>query len=279
MRLPPLSPAVSLRGRLRRWQAAVRHGTKAALLALLLVLGGCQEELYTGLTEREANDMLALLMRYGIDASKSTGKDNLVTLSVEDTRIADAVNLLRTHGYPRDSFSSIGEIFQKQGLVSSPAEDRIRLVYALSQELNETLSQIDGVLSARVHLVMPSTSPNGTIVSSSSAAVFLRYQDTYDIQQLVSQIKTLVANSIEDLSYDRVSVALFPVRVETPPEPDPAPEYLRLLEFDVSPASYEALAMTFAGLGLLVVLLVVSNVVVLVVLRRRGGLPTTRKAT
>ena len=70
-----------------------------------------------------------------------------------------------------------------------------------------------------------------------------------------------------------------PVRVETPPEPDPAPEYLRLLEFDVSPASYEALAMTFAGLGLLVVLLVVSNVVVLVVLRRRGGLPTTRKAT
>jgi type III secretion protein J len=258
------------------WELS-RRGAHAFVLVLALLVGACEEDLYTGLSEREANEMLALLLRYGIDASKTAGKDNLVTLSVEDTRLADAVNLLRTHGYPRDHFVSIGDVFQQQGLVSSPTEDRIRLVYALSQEMNETLSQIDGVLSARVHLVMPSTSANGTIVSSSSAAVFLRYQDTYDIQQLVSQIKTLVANSIEDLSYDRVSVALFPVRVEVPPEPDPAPEYRQILDFDVSPASYEPLLLTLGGLALVIVLLIGSNVAVFLLMRRRGTLPARQK--
>lgn len=271
------SRAAAVRLTARSFRQVTGRCLRASLLLLVLLLTACQEELYSGLTEREANEMLALLMRYGIDASKTTGKDSLVTLSVEETRIADAVNLLRTHGFPRDSFATIGQVFQNQGLVSSPAEDRIRLVYALSQEMNETLSQIDGVLSARVHLVMPSTSPNGTVVTSSSAAVFLRYQETYDIQQLVPQIKTLVANSIQDLAYDRVSVALFPVRVELPPEPDPAPEYQRLLEFDVSPASYDALMLTFAGVGLLVVVLVAGNIAFVLLLRRRGTLPVRRK--
>lgn len=276
MSLPSRSLTRGLRQALDGCRLVTRRAMRAWLLVLVVVLGGCQEDLYTSLTEREANEMLALLLRYGIDASKTADKDG-VTLAVEETRLADAVNLLRTHGFPRDNFASIGQVFQKQGLVSSPAEDRIRLVYALSQEMNETLSQIDGVLSARVHLVMPTTNPSGTITSSSSAAVFLRYQDTYDIQQLVSQIKTLVANSIEDLAYDRVSVALFPVEVEVPPDPDPVPEYIQLLEFDVSPASYEPLRLTLAGLGLLVVILIGSNVAVLWLARRRGALPTRQK--
>lgn len=276
MSLPRWSLTRRLRQALDGCRPVARRGLRAWLVLIVLVLGGCQEELYTGLTEREANEMLALLMRYGIDASKTTDKDG-VTLTVEETRLVDAVNLLRTNGFPREAFVTIGDVFQKQGLVSSPAEDRIRLVYALSQEMNETLSQIDGVLSARVHLVMPTTNPNGTVTSSSSAAVFLRYQDTYDIQQLVSQIKTLVANSIEDLAYDRVSVALFPVEVEVPPDPDPAPEYIQLLEFDVSPASYEALRLTLAGLGLLVVLLVGSNIAVFWLARRRTTLPARQR--
>jgi type III secretion protein J len=133
------------------------------------------------------------------------------------------------------------------------------------------------VLSARVHLVMPTTNPNGTVMSSSSAAVFLRYQDTYDIQQLVSQIKTLVANSIEDLAYDRVSVALFPVEVEVPPDPVPAPEYIELLQFDVAPASYEPLRWTLAGLGVLVVVLIGSNIAVFWLVRRRTTLPARQR--
>ena len=66
-----------------------------------------------------------------------------------------AVELLKSQGYPRDKFAKIGEVFQKSGLVSSPTEERIRYMYALSQEIAETLTRIDGVMNARVHIVIP----------------------------------------------------------------------------------------------------------------------------
>jgi hypothetical protein len=72
-------------------------------------------------------------------------------------------------------------------------------------------------------------------------------------------------------------VALFPVRVEVPPEPDPAPEYRQILDFDVSPASYEPLLLTLGGLALVIVLLIGSNVAVFLLMRRRGTLPARQK--
>ena len=257
----------------------LQRGQLLGAIALILLVTACKTELYSDLTERDANDMLALLLRYGISAEKVAGKDSTVSLSVDENRIADAIELLRTHGYPREDFATVGTVFQKQGLVSSPTEDHIRLVYALTQELNETLSQIDGVLSARVHVVMPTPNASGVRTSASSAAVFIRYQQDYDIAQLVSQIKTLVANSIEDLSYDKVSVALFPVAVAIPKAPDPLPEYVEVLNFEVAPASQDRLLLTLGALGALSVLLLAGNVATFMLMRRRNTLPEPRQAT
>ena len=62
---------------------------------------------------------------------------------------------MHNNGFPRGQFTTIGEVFKKSGMVSSPTEDRIRFMYALSQSLSETISQIDGVVTARVHIVLP----------------------------------------------------------------------------------------------------------------------------
>lgn len=260
-----------------RWR---RLATSVLAVLLVVLLSACQEELYTGLNEREANEMLALLLQHGISASKAADKDSLVSLSVEKTQLPAAVDLLRTHGFPRETYDTVGQVFQKQGLVSSPTEDHIRLVYALSQELNDTLSRIDGVLSARVHVVMPETSPTGQSMGPSSAAVFIRYQSNFDLDQLVPQIKTLVANSIEDLSYDRVSVALFPVDTLVPRSPElGAPDYTQVGFFEVSPGSRQALSITLASLIGLVVVLVIANLATVMMLRRRNGVPQRSSAT
>ena len=210
--------AIDISGLQRTWP---RHqerkvGLVALACLLALTLSACKEELYTGLSEREANEMMALLLREGIDANRSLGADDRLTLRVDAAHFADAVELLGAHGYPRQDFASMGDVFAGDGLISSPIEERARLVYALSQELSRTVSDIDGVLSARVHVVLPETDGLRRDVTPSAASVVIRHDRNVPLATMVPNIKMLVANSIEGLVYDNVSVVLFPVSTTVP---------------------------------------------------------------
>ena len=81
-------------------------------LGLLLLLGGCgQQTLYTGLPEKEVNDMMAILLSNNIGCEKIAGAENTWTVMVADTQFSQAVQLLNEAGYPKDTFSSLGEAF------------------------------------------------------------------------------------------------------------------------------------------------------------------------
>lgn len=179
-------------------------------LGLLLLLAACKVELYSNLSEEEANAMLAILLNNGITSEKVIAKEG-VSLEVDEGEVARAVQILRMQGYPREKFASMGDLFKKEGLISSPTEERVRFIYALSQGLAETISQIDGVLAARVHVVLPNNNFADENAKPSSAAVFIRHRNDHNLEQFIPQIKILVTNSIEGLSYDKVSVVLFPV--------------------------------------------------------------------
>ncbi len=178
---------------------------------LLLLLSACKVDLYGKLNEPEAMEMLALLTRNGMDAERVVAKDGTNTVRIEKDRLADGVDLLRQHQLPRQKFASMGEVFAQQGLIASPTEERARFVYALSQELSHTLSEIDGVLSARVHVVLPHNDPLRQEEEPAAAAVFLRHDARTRLDDILPQIKLLVANSIQGLSYDKVTVILMPV--------------------------------------------------------------------
>ena len=178
------------------------------LLALLLtlLLQGCDSTLYTNLSELEANKMLAVLLSEGIAAKRELQDDGLISVSVPDERFAEAVALLDDAGLPAQKFSSMGDVFKSNSLVASPVQERAQMIYALSEEISHTVSQIDGVLSARVHVVLPDNDLLKRVISPSSASVLVRYEADTAIDELIPQIKTLVANSISGLSYDGVSV-------------------------------------------------------------------------
>jgi type III secretion protein J len=183
----------------------------AGLLAALLLLSGCGKvALFSSLTETEANEMMAILLQRGVDCTKAAGKDGVWILQVKSADFARSVELLRAQGYPKDTFTTVGRVFQKSGLVSSPTEERIRYMYALSQEISETLTRVDGVMNARVHIVIPDNDPLAERVTPSSAAVFIRYRQGFDLESLTPQLKGLVTRSIEGLSYDNVSLVLVP---------------------------------------------------------------------
>lgn len=169
--------------------------------------------------------MVAILLNHGISATRISDKSGLSTIRVDDSQIADAVTILHAAHYPRTAFENMGEIFQQKGMISSPTAERARFLYALSQELSRTLSDIDGVLTARIHIVLPQNDPLAEGGKPSAAAVFIRYDNHVDIQKLLPQIKMLVANSIEGLSYNNVSVVMLPVATSSSPLPHKSSEW------------------------------------------------------
>ena len=180
-------------------------------LCITCLLTACGEvNLYSGLKEKDANDMLAILYAHGIEATKVTGTDNTVTLTVPKKDFAEAVNILSSRGFPRETFASVRDLFKQSGMVSSPSEDKMRYIFAMAQSLSETLTQIDGVIAARVQIVPPDNNPMADISYPSSASVFIKYNPRANLDELRPQVKQLVVNSIQGLTYEKVSLVLVP---------------------------------------------------------------------
>ncbi|SHM79209.1 type III secretion protein J [Pseudomonas asturiensis] len=171
------------------------------LLLSLLMLGGCSDEteLFTGLSEQDSNEVVARLADQHIDARKRMEKSGVV-VTVSTREMNRAVRVLDAAGLPRRSRTSLGEIFKKEGVISTPLEERARYIYALSQELEATLSQIDGVIVARVHVVLPERIAPGEPVQPASAAVFIKHSAALDPDSVRGRIQQMVASSIPGMS-------------------------------------------------------------------------------
>jgi len=189
-----------------------RFLARLGAVALMLVLAGCggSVELLSNMNEREANEAVAVLSDADIKVQKLPGKDGVVNLTVDQSSVARAITVLSAEGMPRERRATMGDVFRKEGLISSPLEERARYLWALSQELSETISQIDGVLRARVHVVLPERSTGGEPPLPSSAGVFVKHRRSVNLEESVPQIKRLVASSIPGLTAEKVSVVLVP---------------------------------------------------------------------
>lgn len=229
----------------------------AALVLTALAACGSSVTLYSSASEGEANELLSVLLDAGIHAEKISGKEG-VAVSVDGSQVARALDILRSQGLPRERFDGMGQIFRKEGLVSSPLEERARYIYALSQELTNTLSQMDGVLAARVHVVLPERGEIGEAATPSTAAVFIKHRVGYSFDALKPQIRQLVTHAIPGLTEDRVSIVLVSAQPGTGAGHE-APVQVSFLGFQVAQASA-------GGLGVLL------GVLVLLVLGLAGGL-------
>lgn len=182
-----------------------------AVLAAALALAGCDKEttLHAGLEERQANLVMAALIDAGIGCHKTEGEEGTWNIMVTESKFAEAVNLLERAGLPRKTHQGIGEVFKKTGMISSPNEERIRFMDALAQDIAKTISSIDGVVDARVHVVLPENDPFARHVLPSSAAVAIRSRWDADLTDIIPSVKGLVKNAIEGLSPEKIMVTVF----------------------------------------------------------------------
>lgn len=188
-------------------------------IGIASLLGGCSDrvELHRQLSEQEANEVVAELADKHIRATKFPAKDGVV-ITVDTADIGRAVRTLEAVGLPRVARATLGETFRKEGVISTPLEERARYIYALSQELEATLSNIDGVIVARVHVVLPERVAPGEPVQPASASVFIKHDPRLDPDNIRARIRRMVASSIPGMStavdnLQKLSVVFVPAAI------------------------------------------------------------------
>lgn len=205
-----------LAGPLSIWLAPLRRAVLCAVSVLFgLLLSACTEfvNLQTGLNDSDANEIVSLLHRQGMEAQKQQMKEG-ITVKVKSTDISRATEAMQKAGLPRRQLADLGRVFKKEGMISTPMEERIRYIHGMSQELESTLQQIDNVVTARVHVVLPERVAPGEPIMPSSAAVFIKHHLPFNEDLMLPRIRNLVASSIPGLSGEhqdeKVTIVLTP---------------------------------------------------------------------
>ncbi len=245
---------------IRRFQALI------LALALVLLLG-CNTDLLHQLEEVEANHIITQLQQHGISAEKKVedAEANTWTVRVSGRSAARAQAILDEYKLPKQREPRVRDLFSAQGLVRTPTQEGILAQAALEGELAYTLEGIEGIIDARVHLVMPRTDLTGRRISQAKASVFVEYQPSAQgvVPVQDGEIQKMVAHAVEDLVPANVAVVQKPASIASPATPaGGGPELVSLGGLVVASDTLPALriaAVTVAGLvvvlGLLLFLL------------------------
>lgn len=185
-----------------------------AVLALMLT--GCSREiLLRDLNERDANEIVGVLYSSSIEAQKlADAKGKAFSVEVRSSDLARAVAVLRALGLPKSPRTNLNEVFRSTGFAPTPFEERVRYLFGLAQEIERTISLMEGVLQTRVHVVTPDGASKIADLQQAKASIFVSYDDRYDIELLVPRIRRLVSDSIEGLSPQRVEILAIPSRID-----------------------------------------------------------------
>jgi flagellar M-ring protein FliF len=181
-------------------------GVAAVLTAFFLYIAGAITEppktiLYAGLEPRDAAAVTAKLdaMNVKYDAKGDGGTILVPADQVTKLRMALAQENLPAAG--------VGyEIFDKSDAFGTTAfVQNINRLRALEGELARSIQTIDGIESARVHLVIPDRQIFSRDDQTPSASVVLKTRSVLSREQ-VSAIQHLVAAAVASLNADRVAI-------------------------------------------------------------------------
>jgi type III secretion protein J len=183
-----------------------RRGAAVLMLMLAALLAGCRTDLFSDIAEEDANEIIDTLYAAGIESHKEPAGEKTFRVQVQSSQMAEALRATRERGLPRQRYADLCTLFKKDSLVSTPSEERMRFICGTAQELSHTISTIDGVISARVHPVIPFNDPMADKIKPTSASVLIKHSANVDLQVLGPTIKNLVVHAIEGLTNESVTL-------------------------------------------------------------------------
>lgn len=210
----------------------------AVTLLLCLLLAGCaRTELLQALDERQANEVVAALLHHNIQAEKHLqGKAGfMVRVNADD--LAEAIDLVQLKGLPSAPRTQIAALFPADAMVSTPLAERARLLSAIEQRLEESLTTLVGVKRARVHVSYDAGPVEGSLQQrrppAMHVAAVLAHSADMDQAVLLATAKRFLRNAFVDVAYDNVSVVLTPAAeprsLAVTPADAPRPMWVLLL--------------------------------------------------
>ncbi len=159
--------------------------------------------LYGKLDDGESSKVIAALTESGVPYQASRGGGSI---SVPSDKVHQMRMQLASKGIPRGE--GVGfEIFDKPNFGISDFVQRANYLRAVQGELARTIGQLDSIESARVMIVMPENRLLVDNTKKPTASVFVRVRGNATLpQQNVNAIRFLVANAVEGLVANNVSV-------------------------------------------------------------------------
>ncbi len=159
--------------------------------------------LYTAMAPEDAAGVVQKLRETGVDYRLS---ENGGTVLVPSTKLAESRLALAAAGLPKSG--RIGfELFDKNSFGATDFVEHINYKRALEGELERSVTSLGEVEQARVHLTLAKESIFLDKEQPAKASVVLKLRGRAQIsQQNVLAITNLVANAVEGLSPDSVSI-------------------------------------------------------------------------
>lgn len=181
------------------------------LLAMLLM--ACNEaHLLENLTQQQANQVLAVLQQYDIAAQKQGGGKGGYTVTINRAETTAALSIINLYQLPWPSDVQIGQAFPDSALVASPNAEQARVISLQEQRLEQSLRIISQVVNAKVHISYPLFSNDAANrFTSDHVGVIITHKGNIDESMFISQVKSLIKNSLSNIRYENISVVLFAV--------------------------------------------------------------------
>jgi type III secretion protein J len=221
---------------------------RALLLALALPLAACRVDVLHGMPETQANSIVAVLQQHGIAAGKTVANPeaNTWSVSVPKKATARAWAVLAEYKLPKDQERGFRDVFGKNALVTTPMEERALYIEALQGEIARTLEAVDGIIDARVHLVLPDRDLSGELLGTPKASVVIEYQTSNKglVPIQTPEVQQMVSHAVDGLAPQSVSVVQKPASIAAP-----TVEQTRLDFVSVGPLVVESSSLPYLKAG------------------------------
>lgn len=176
------------------------------VLFWVILLTGCKVDLYSNLSEVDANQMQAVLAYNKIHSSKNENKSNGFTLKVDENDFIKAVEVLRQNGYPKKQYRSIDELFPTGQLITSPVQEQAKLRFLREQNLERMLSNVEGVISVNVMIVDVENDSRQRKLTEPSVSVLIKHSPEINVRAFNIKIKHLINNALPGIKLENISL-------------------------------------------------------------------------